>query len=51
MSIQYTITEVWGTVVHIFHLSDFQAAKKFVNGKKSMAATGDLGSTPFVDEL
>ncbi|XP_014466268.3 cytochrome b-c1 complex subunit 2, mitochondrial [Alligator mississippiensis] len=27
------------------------AAKKFVNGKKSMAATGDLGSTPFVDEL
>uniref|UniRef100_A0A7M4EEJ5 Ubiquinol-cytochrome c reductase core protein 2 n=1 Tax=Crocodylus porosus TaxID=8502 RepID=A0A7M4EEJ5_CROPO len=27
------------------------AAKKFVDGKKSMAATGDLGSTPFVDEL
>ncbi|XP_053132363.1 cytochrome b-c1 complex subunit 2, mitochondrial [Hemicordylus capensis] len=27
------------------------AAKKFVSGKKSMAASGDLGNTPFVDEL
>ncbi|NXU61930.1 QCR2 protein, partial [Horornis vulcanius] len=27
------------------------AAKKFVSGKKSMAATGDLGNTPFLDEL
>ncbi|XP_054850582.1 cytochrome b-c1 complex subunit 2, mitochondrial [Eublepharis macularius] len=27
------------------------AAKKFVNGKKSMAASGDLANTPFVDEL
>ncbi|XP_067407077.1 cytochrome b-c1 complex subunit 2, mitochondrial isoform X2 [Emydura macquarii macquarii] len=27
------------------------AAKKFVNGKKSMAASGNLGNTPFVDEL
>uniref|UniRef100_A0A8C4VEM5 Ubiquinol-cytochrome c reductase core protein 2 n=1 Tax=Falco tinnunculus TaxID=100819 RepID=A0A8C4VEM5_FALTI len=27
------------------------AAKKFVNGKKSMAASGDLGNTPFLDEL
>ncbi|XP_005523001.1 cytochrome b-c1 complex subunit 2, mitochondrial [Parus major] len=27
------------------------AAKKFISGKKSMAATGDLGSTPFLDEL
>lgn len=29
----------------------FQAAKKFINGKKSMAAAGDLGNTPFLDEL
>lgn len=28
-----------------------QAAKKFVSGKKSMAASGDLGNTPFLDEL
>ncbi|MBN3286716.1 QCR2 protein, partial [Polyodon spathula] len=27
------------------------AAKKFVAGKKSMAASGNLGNTPFVDEL
>uniref|UniRef100_W5MNG0 Cytochrome b-c1 complex subunit 2, mitochondrial n=1 Tax=Lepisosteus oculatus TaxID=7918 RepID=W5MNG0_LEPOC len=27
------------------------AAKKFVSGKKSMAASGNLGNTPFVDEL
>ncbi|XP_004447430.1 cytochrome b-c1 complex subunit 2, mitochondrial [Dasypus novemcinctus] len=27
------------------------AAKKFVSGKKSMAASGNLGHTPFVDEL
>ncbi|XP_042709143.1 cytochrome b-c1 complex subunit 2, mitochondrial isoform X2 [Chrysemys picta bellii] len=27
------------------------AAKKFVDGKKSMAASGNLGNTPFVDEL
>ncbi|XP_077172253.1 cytochrome b-c1 complex subunit 2, mitochondrial [Paroedura picta] len=27
------------------------AAKKFVTGKKSMAASGDLANTPFVDEL
>ncbi|XP_066545235.1 cytochrome b-c1 complex subunit 2, mitochondrial isoform X2 [Amia ocellicauda] len=27
------------------------AAKKFVAGKKSMAAKGNLGNTPFVDEL
>uniref|UniRef100_A0A803VC96 Ubiquinol-cytochrome c reductase core protein 2 n=1 Tax=Ficedula albicollis TaxID=59894 RepID=A0A803VC96_FICAL len=27
------------------------AAKKFISGKKSMAATGDLGNTPFLDEL
>ncbi|KAJ7409373.1 Cytochrome b-c1 complex subunit 2, mitochondrial [Willisornis vidua] len=27
------------------------AAKKFVSGKKSMAASGDLGNTPFLDEL
>uniref|UniRef100_A0A670KDT4 Ubiquinol-cytochrome c reductase core protein 2 n=1 Tax=Podarcis muralis TaxID=64176 RepID=A0A670KDT4_PODMU len=27
------------------------AAKKFVSGKKSMAASGDLANTPFVDEL
>ncbi|POI21871.1 hypothetical protein CIB84_014382, partial [Bambusicola thoracicus] len=27
------------------------AAKKFVSGRKSMAASGDLGSTPFLDEL
>lgn len=32
-------------------LAYFQAAKKFVSGKKSMAASGDLASTPFVDEL
>lgn len=29
----------------------FQAAKKFVSGKKSMAASGELGNTPFLDEL
>ncbi|KAF6128108.1 ubiquinol-cytochrome c reductase core protein 2 [Phyllostomus discolor] len=27
------------------------AAKKFVSGKKSMATSGNLGHTPFVDEL
>ncbi|XP_065588379.1 cytochrome b-c1 complex subunit 2, mitochondrial [Cyrtonyx montezumae] len=27
------------------------AAKKFVSGRKSMAVSGDLGSTPFLDEL
>ncbi|MBZ3870757.1 Cytochrome b-c1 complex subunit 2, mitochondrial, partial [Sciurus carolinensis] len=27
------------------------AAKKFVSGRKSMAASGNLGHTPFVDEL
>ncbi|KAJ7305850.1 hypothetical protein JRQ81_010216 [Phrynocephalus forsythii] len=27
------------------------AAKKFVNGKKSMAASGNLAHTPFVDEV
>nr|XP_056722588.1 cytochrome b-c1 complex subunit 2, mitochondrial [Euleptes europaea] len=27
------------------------AAKKFVSGKKSMAASGDLANVPFVDEL
>ncbi|XP_072916223.1 cytochrome b-c1 complex subunit 2, mitochondrial [Hemitrygon akajei] len=27
------------------------AAKKFVSGKKSMAASGNLANTPFVDEL
>ncbi|XP_015281713.1 PREDICTED: cytochrome b-c1 complex subunit 2, mitochondrial isoform X2 [Gekko japonicus] len=27
------------------------AAKKFVTGKKTMAASGDLANTPFVDEL
>ncbi|NXM75339.1 QCR2 protein, partial [Serilophus lunatus] len=27
------------------------AAKKFVSGKKSMAASGDLANTPFIDEL
>uniref|UniRef100_A0A8D2PA69 Ubiquinol-cytochrome c reductase core protein 2 n=1 Tax=Zosterops lateralis melanops TaxID=1220523 RepID=A0A8D2PA69_ZOSLA len=27
------------------------AAKKFISGKKSMAAAGDLGNTPFLDEL
>ncbi|NXQ08720.1 QCR2 protein, partial [Vidua macroura] len=27
------------------------AAKKFLSGKKSMAASGDLGNTPFLDEL
>ncbi|XP_074866636.1 cytochrome b-c1 complex subunit 2, mitochondrial [Carettochelys insculpta] len=27
------------------------AAKKFVDGKKSMAACGNLGNTPFIDEL
>ncbi|OBS70776.1 hypothetical protein A6R68_00691 [Neotoma lepida] len=27
------------------------AAKKFVSGKKSMAASGNLGHTPFLDEL
>lgn len=29
----------------------FKAAKKFVSGKKSMAASGNLGHTPFLDEL
>ncbi|EDL17213.1 ubiquinol cytochrome c reductase core protein 2, isoform CRA_c [Mus musculus] len=28
-----------------------KAAKKFVSGKKSMAASGNLGHTPFLDEL
>lgn len=28
-----------------------KAAKKFVSGQKSMAASGNLGHTPFVDEL
>lgn len=28
-----------------------QAAKKFVDGKKTMAASGHLKNTPFVDEL
>ncbi|XP_051878529.1 cytochrome b-c1 complex subunit 2, mitochondrial [Pristis pectinata] len=33
-------------------LSDVvKAAKKFVSGKKSMAASGNLANTPFVDEL
>ncbi|KAL8175479.1 UNVERIFIED_CONTAM: Cytochrome b-c1 complex subunit 2, mitochondrial, partial [Gekko kuhli] len=27
------------------------AAKKFVTGKKAMAASGDLANTPFIDEL
>ncbi|NXJ04607.1 QCR2 protein, partial [Odontophorus gujanensis] len=27
------------------------AAKKFVSGRKSMAVSGDLGSTPFLEEL
>ena len=27
------------------------AAKKFVSGRKSMAASGNLGHTPFIDEL
>lgn len=29
----------------------FQAAKKFVSGKKTMATSGNLKKTPFVDEL
>lgn len=37
--------------LHQFLRCIFQAAKKFVSGKKSMAASGDLGSTPFLDEL
>lgn len=28
-----------------------QAAKKFVGGKKTMAASGHLKNTPFVDEV
>lgn len=28
-----------------------QAAKKFVDGKKTMAASGHLKYTPFVDEV
>lgn len=28
-----------------------QAAKKFVDGKKTMAASGQLKNTPFVDEV
>lgn len=32
-------------------LSALQAAKMFVSGKKSMAASGNLANTPFVDEL
>ena len=27
------------------------AAKKFVSGRTSMAASGNLGHTPFIDEL
>lgn len=43
---------------HIFCLNkvfsllfSLQAAKKFMDGKKTMAASGHLGNTPFVDEL
>uniref|UniRef100_A0A8D0GJI7 Ubiquinol-cytochrome c reductase core protein 2 n=1 Tax=Sphenodon punctatus TaxID=8508 RepID=A0A8D0GJI7_SPHPU len=49
-----TYTSVTGVVEKIDSVAAadiVNAAKKFVAGKKSMAASGDLGSTPFLDEL
>lgn len=34
-----------------FALFSLQAAKKFVDGKKTMSASGHLINTPFVDEV
>lgn len=39
--------EITGFIVFFF----LQAAKKFVSGKKTMASSGHLVNTPFVDEL
>lgn len=37
--------------VKMISLCSLQAAKKFVTGKKAMAASGNLVNTPFVDEV
>lgn len=35
----------------MFSHVNFQAAKKFVSGKKTMASSGNLKNVPFVDEI
>ncbi|XP_041726919.2 cytochrome b-c1 complex subunit 2, mitochondrial [Coregonus clupeaformis] len=43
-----TVTQ---SIDSVSHADVVNAAKKFVDGKKSMAASGHLANTPFVDEL
>ena len=46
----FLLTKMFPHIKMIFPIS-LQAAKKFVDGKKTMAASGHLGNTPFVDEV
>lgn len=48
--IEFTAASKTNGVLYIL-LCQFQAAKKFVSGKKTMASTGNLVKTPFVDEI
>ncbi|XP_038841645.1 cytochrome b-c1 complex subunit 2, mitochondrial-like [Salvelinus namaycush] len=43
-----TVTQ---SIDSVSHADVVNAARKFVDGKKSMAACGHLANTPFVDEL
>uniref|UniRef100_A0A8C7PR85 Uncharacterized protein n=1 Tax=Oncorhynchus mykiss TaxID=8022 RepID=A0A8C7PR85_ONCMY len=43
-----TVTQ---SIDSVSHADVVNAARKFVDGKKSMAASGHLANTPFVDEL
>ncbi|XP_064843093.1 cytochrome b-c1 complex subunit 2, mitochondrial [Oncorhynchus masou masou] len=43
-----TVTQ---SIDSVSHADVVNAARKFVDGKKSMAASGQLANTPFVDEL
>lgn len=46
--IQECLSHTGGENILPFYL---QVAKKFVDGKKTMASSGHLKSTPFVDEI
>lgn len=47
----YCVKNVFCNGILNFLAIYFQAAKKFVSGKKSMASGGNLIKTPFVDEI
>lgn len=50
-SVIHVLCEKCDLLLKKFYVIYFQAAKKFVSGRKTMVSNGNLIKTPFVDEI